>query len=82
MTKKQRNTTHHRGAYINTPKSGDGIANMSAVHYSNPQQLIIDTQLKNNQQGPVPQRPIKLIPDWWKILIAIYLPLKKDFSQD
>ena len=50
VTKKQRNTTHHRGAYINTPRSGDGIANMSAVHYSNPQQVIIDSQLKNSHQ--------------------------------
>ena len=32
--------------------------------------------------GPVPQNPIKLILDQWKVLIAIYLPLKKDFSQD
>ena len=48
VTEKQRNTTHHRGAYINTPKSDDGIENMSAVHYSNPQQVIIDSQLKNN----------------------------------
>ena len=29
--------------------------------------------------GPVPQSPIK---DLWKFLIAIYLPFKKDFSQD
>ena len=34
--KKQRNTSHHRGAYMNTTKSGGGIANTSAVHYSNP----------------------------------------------
>ena len=33
-------------------------------------------------QGPVPQSPIKLILDLWKILIAIYLLFKKDFSQD
>ena len=33
-------------------------------------------------QGPVPQSPIKLILDKWKMLIAIYLLLKKDFSQD
>ena len=32
--------------------------------------------------GPVPQNPIKLILDQWKVLIAIYLPWKKDFSQD
>ena len=41
VTEKQRNTTHHRSAYINTPKSDDGIANMSAFHYSNPQQVIV-----------------------------------------
>jgi len=38
--------------------------------------------LVNKVQGPVPQSPIGLILDWWKILIAIYLPLGKDFSQD
>ena len=32
-------------------------------------------------QDPVPQSPIKLILDQWKVLIAIYLPFKKDFSQ-
>ena len=32
--------------------------------------------------GPVPQSPIKLILGLWKILIAICLPFKKDFSQD
>ena len=45
VTKKQRNTTHHRGAYINTSKSDDGIANMSAVHYSNPQQVIVSLKI-------------------------------------
>ena len=35
---------------INTPKSGDGIANMSAFHYYKPQQLIIASQLKSNYQ--------------------------------
>ena len=29
--------------------------------------------------GPVPQNPIKLILDQWKVLIAIYLTLKKGF---
>ena len=33
-------------------------------------------------EGPVPQSLIKLILDKWKILIAIYLPLNKDFSLD
>ena len=47
---KQRNTTRHRGAYISKGKSGDGIANMSAFHYSNRQQLIINRQLKTNHQ--------------------------------
>ena len=38
--------------------------------------------IRANALGPVPQTPIKLILDQWKILIAIYLPLKKDFSQE
>ena len=33
-------------------------------------------------QGPVAQSPIKLILEWRKILIVIYLLLKDDFSQD
>ena len=32
-------------------------------------------------QGPVPQSPIKLILDLWKILIAIYLLFKKIFHR-
>ena len=37
VIEKQHNTTCNLGAYINTRKSGDGIANMSAFHYPNSQ---------------------------------------------
>jgi len=32
--------------------------------------------------GPVPQSSIGLTLDWWKVLIAVSLPLKKGLQQN
>ena len=53
MIEKERNTTRYRGACINTrirSRAIYSIANVSAFHYSNLQQLIINQQLKINHQ--------------------------------